>query len=101
MCVEFILSNLVFIVAIVGSLLGSFKATLEKDTPVPRVVKCFNTAIGVFCGMNVSHVFHQELELGYIGLIALISAMIGSNVLDVISELAPGIAKNLIKRRFK
>lgn len=93
--------DFVFVVMVVGSLLGSIKSTLETNQEVSKCVKGFNILLGMFCGMSVAHIFHAELEAGYIGLIALVSAMVGTNILEVISELAPDIAKKYIKTKIK
>lgn len=91
----------VSIVALLGALLGSVKSSLDSDREPSRCVRLFNILIGIFCGLNIAHIFHKELELGYIGLIALVGAMVGANILEVISDLAPDMVKRYIKKQFK
>lgn len=93
--------DVVCVVMLVGAILGSIKSSLDTDVLLSACRKMFNVLIGVFCGLNVAHVFHKDLEVGFVGLIALVGAMVGTNILEVISELAPDIAKKYIKRKLK
>lgn len=93
--------DLLLIVVIVGSFLGSLKSSLESVKQSSKCAKLLNLVLGMFCGMNMAHIFHKDLELGYVGLISLVGAMVGTNVLEVISELAPDVAKKYIKGKLK
>lgn len=93
--------DLTLIVIIIGSLLGSIKSSLDTYKTLPHCTRICNLLIGMYCGMNIAHMFHKDLELGYVGLIALVGSMIGTNILEVISDLAPDIAKKYIKGKFK
>lgn len=93
--------DLLLVVMLTGSFLGSLKSSLDVEKTLSKCTRVFNVALGMFCGMNVAHIFHKDLELGYIGLISLVGAMVGTNVLEVISELAPDMAKKYIKGKLK
>lgn len=88
------------IIVIVGSLLGSIKSSVNEDeyTFKQRLV---NFLIGVYCGISIGLTYMTKIETGYLGLIALTGAMIGTNILEVISDLAPELAKKFLRNKFK
>lgn len=90
----------VFIAVVLGSFLGSFKASLDdkKQTKCQRII---NFLLGFYCGMAMAYAYKNNLDVGFLGLIALVSAMIGTNVLEVISDLSPKIVKEYIKSKLK
>lgn len=93
--------DLTLTVTIIGSLLGSIKSALDTNKEVSKCVKAFNVLIGIYCGINIAYTFDKDLDLGYIGLISLVGSMVGTNILEVISDLAPDITKKYIKGKLK
>lgn len=91
----------VLIVILLGSILGSFKATLDDKEQQVLCQKIVNFFLGIYCGIAIGFSIKQEIDLGYLGLISLVSAMIGTNVLEVVSDLSPDIVKQYIKGKFK
>ena len=88
------------VVVLLGSVLGSLKSSLDGSTD-SKTKKCINFWLGFYCGVAVAMNYHKTIELGFLGLIALVSAMVGTNILEVVSDLAPDIARKLIKKKLK
>lgn len=88
------------IIVVIGSFLGSIKSSMHEDkyTFKQRLV---NFLIGVYCGISLGLTYMTTIETGYLGLIALTGAMIGTNILEVISDLAPELAKKFLRNKFK
>jgi len=88
------------ILVICGSLLGSIKSSMDENkyTFKQRLV---NFLIGVYCGISLGLTYMTTIETGYLGLIALTGAMIGTNILKVISDIAPELAKKFLRDKFK
>lgn len=88
------------IIVVIGSFLGSIKSSMSEDkyTFKQRLV---NFLIGVYCGISLGLTYMTTIETGYLGLIALTGAMIGTNILEVISDLAPELAKKFLRNKFK
>ena len=91
----------VLVVVALGSILGSFKASLDDRKQQAICQRICNFLLGLYCGIAMGCTYKQNIDLGYIGLISLVSAMIGTNVLEVISDLSPDIVKKYIKGKFK
>ena len=88
------------IMIVSGSLLGSIKSSMDDDNYTFKQ-RLINFLIGVYCGISLGLTYMTKIETGYLGLIALTGAMIGSNILDVISDLAPELAKKFLRKKFK
>lgn len=91
----------VVITIVLGSLLGSIKASLDDNEKQTKCQRVINFLLGFYCGIAIAHTYRDNLEIGFLGLIALVSAMIGTNVLEVISDLSPEIVKKYIKGKIK
>lgn len=89
------------LVVIIGSVLGSFKASLDDKNEQTKCQRIINFLLGCYCGVAIVYAYKDNFEVGFLGLIALVSAMIGTNVLEVISDLSPDIVKKYIKGKFK
>lgn len=98
---EFLHQHSVLVVVALGSILGSFKASLDDKEKQAICQRVINFLLGLYCGIAVGCTLKQDIDLGYLGLISLVSAMIGTNVLEVISDLSPDIVKKYIKGKFK
>lgn len=88
------------IMIVCGSLLGSIKSSMD-DKNFTYKQRIINFLIGVYCGISLGMSYITTIETGYLGLISLVSAMIGTNILEVISDLAPELAKKFLKDKFK
>lgn len=97
---ELIVEYASFIVIVSGSFLGSIKSSMDDDNYTFKQ-RLINFLIGVYCGISLGLTYMTKIETGYLGLIALTGAMIGSNILDVISDLAPELAKKFLRKKFK
>ena len=88
------------IIIVIGSFLGSIKSSMGEDK-YTFTQKLINFLIGVYCGISLGLTYMTTIETGYLGLIALTGAMIGTNILEVISDLAPELAKKFLRDKFK
>lgn len=93
--------NLTSAVVILGSILGSFKASLDDKNEQTKCQRIINFLLGFYCGLAMAYAYKDNIDIGFLGLIALVSAMIGTNVLEIISDLSPDIVKKYIKGKFK
>lgn len=90
-----------FIAVVLGSVLGSFKASLDSKDEQTKWESITNFLLGFYCGIAIAYAYKDSLEIGFLGLMSLVSAMIGTNVLEVISDLSPSIVKKYLKGKFK
>lgn len=98
---EFLQQHSVLVVVVLSSILGSFKASLDAKTQQAIFRRITDFALGLYCGITIGCTYKHSVDLGYLGLISLVSAMIGTNVLEVISDLSPDIVKKYIKSKLK
>lgn len=84
-------------VAVVGSLLGSFKASVEFDRNKSIFVRCIDVALGVFIGVAVAFHFGATFNLWLNGLLAVVSGACGAMVLEVVMQITPSITKQFVK----
>lgn len=97
---ELLTEHFPLVMVISGSFLGSIKSSMDENkyTFKQRLV---NFLIGVYCGISLGLTYMTTIETGYLGLIALTGAMIGTNILEVISDLAPELAKKFLRNKFE
>lgn len=88
------------IIVVVGSLLGSIKSSMSDDENSLKQ-RFINFLIGVYCGISIGLTYMSTVETGYLGLIALTGAMIGTNILEVVSDIAPELVKKFLRNKFK
>lgn len=97
---EFLVEHQPIIMVVFGSLLGSIKSSLDDDKYNFKQ-RLINFLVGVYCGISIGLAYKSTIETGYLGLIALTGAMIGTNILEVISDLAPELTKKFLGKKFK
>lgn len=93
------LFNILFIA--IGALIGSIKANFRTNTDKSMCEVFIDVSIGLFCGLAVGFHYAVNLNIWYSGMIALIGSSIGVNILDLIKELSPNIAKRFIDKWLK
>lgn len=90
-----------YIIIVLGAILGSLKSSLDTKDDIGSVKKAINFLLGIYFGISISLSYINTLEIGFLGLIAVTGAMVGTNILEVVSDLTPDIVKKLIKDKFK
>ncbi|RKW64499.1 MAG: hypothetical protein D8B58_17085 [Veillonella sp.] len=88
------------LIILLGSLLGSLKSSIDNNK-YSRKERLINFCLGFYCGTAIAHSYVKTIDVGFLGLIALTGAMIGTNILEVISDLAPELTKKYLRNKFK
>lgn len=85
-------SYLVCIVIVIGSVLGSIKSSLDGK-PLRRRTRVINFFLGTYCGISVAYYYQGQFGVSLLALVALVSSMNGTNILEVLGETLPSITK--------
>lgn len=85
-------SYLVCIVIVIGSVLGSIKSSLDGK-PLRRRTRTINFFLGTYCGISVAYYYQGQFGVSLLALVALVSSMNGTNILEVLGETLPSITK--------
>lgn len=88
-------------VVVIGSLLGSFKASVELDKGKPFCPRCLDIAIGLFVGVAVAFHFGAMFSLWLNGLLAVVGGACGAMIVEVFLQVLPTLAKDIIVNRVK
>lgn len=84
-------------VAVIGSLLGSFKASVEFNKGKPFCSRSIDVAIGIFVGVAVAFHFGATFSLWLNGLLAVVGGASGAMVLEVVMQMIPSVTKKVVK----
>lgn len=93
---ELLLANVDLILVVVGSVLGSVKASVEFNEKRTCLQRAIDIALGVFIGTAGAYHYGSEFSIWLKGLIALIGGVSGALVLEVFMQLLPSLAKKFI-----
>lgn len=85
------------IIVVIGSLLGSMKASVELDKGKPFPHRLLDILIGVFAGISAAFHFGSEFSVWLEGLLAAVAGASGAMALEVILQMLPGIVKTFVK----
>lgn len=85
------------IIVVIGSLLGSIKASVELDKGKPLSHRLLDIFIGVFAGNAAAFHFGAEFSVWLNGLLAAVAGAGGAMVLEVVLQMLPEITKSFIK----
>ena len=85
-------SYLVCIVIAIGSVLGSIKSSLDGK-PLRRRTRVINFFLGTYCGISVAYYYQGQFGVSLLALVALVSSMNCTNILEVLGETLPSITK--------
>lgn len=89
--------HLDIIIVVVGSFLGSVKASVEFDRGKPLCHRVLDIVIGLFAGIAVTLHFGAEFNLWLNGLLAVVGGSSGAMALEVVLQMLPSITRNVLK----
>ena len=84
-------------VVVIGSLLGSFKASVEFDKDKTFWPRCVDVATGLFIGIAVAFHFGATFSLWLSGLLAVVGGASGAMVLEVVMQMIPSVTRKVVK----
>ena len=86
------------IIVVIGSSLGSIKASVELDKGKPLFHRTLDIIIGVFSGVAATFYFGAEFNVWLNALLATIGGASGAMVLEVILQMLPSVTKKVLKK---
>ena len=86
------------IIVVIGSSLGSIKASVELDNGKPLFHRTLDIIIGVFSGVAATFYFGAEFNVWLNALLATVGGASGAMVLEVILQMLPSITKKVLKK---
>lgn len=98
---ELIQGQFEIVVIVIGAFLGSVKASIQFDKDKHCVYKFLDVLIGMFIGIAVAYHYGSAFSTWIMGLIAVLGGVSGAMVLDVILQVLPTIAKDVILKLVK
>lgn len=84
-------------VVVIGSLLGSVKASVEFNKGKAFCARCLDVAVGVFIGVAIARHFGATFSLWLNGLLAVVGGASGAMVLEVIMQMIPSVTRKVVK----
>lgn len=85
------------VVIATGAVVGSFKASTELDKNKSTCSRALDVVVGAFCGIMVAYHFHNEHSIALSGLLGLVGGVSGASIIEVVLQMAPGMARKFIK----
>lgn len=98
---DFIGTHCDLILVVLGSLLGSVKASLEFEKNQHCLARFLDISVGVFIGVTVAYHYGSEWSIWLEGLVALIGGVSGTMVVEVFMQLLPNIIREAIQKFLK
>lgn len=87
------------LLALLGGIVGGFRAAIREYPPRSRLVRLSDFTVGVACAISFSHYAPKELPLLAVGY-GVVSGTLAAYALDIIHEFLPRILKLAAKLRF-
>lgn len=86
-----------FVAIVIGSLLGSAKASTEFDKDKGCIPRIIDLMLGVFCGVALAIHFANHNSVALSAVLALLGGVSGAMVIEVFMQMLPSIARKAIK----
>jgi len=86
------------VLIVIGSVVGSLKASMMYDKDKGTVSKVVNICVGVFGGCNVAAHFASELSVWLASLLSLLAGASSALVVEVLMQSTPQIVKLVVEK---
>lgn len=98
---DYIVAHFDLVLVVLGSLLGSVKASWEFEKEQHCFARFLDISLGVFIGVTVAYNYGSEWSIWLEGLVALIGGVSGTMIVEVFMQLLPGILREAIQKFIK
>lgn len=92
-----LLQHLDVFVIVVGSTLGSVKASVDFDKDKSICARMIDVAIGAYVGVSAAFHLGASFSLWLNGLLAVVGGASGAMVLEVIMQMLPSMTRKIMK----